>query len=76
LIGFKVARIDRATGAVSDFITHTSNDASTIFDPNGFNKPIDVKFQGGNMFMVDFGIFAPEKAAPGTGKIWMVSRVH
>lgn len=76
LVGFKVARIDRATGAVSDFIAHTSNDMATIFEADGFNKPIDVKFRGGNMFIADFGVFAPAKPTAGTGKIWMVSRVH
>jgi hypothetical protein len=76
LIGFKVARIDRLTGAVSDFITHTSNDAATIFEPNGFNKPIDAKFRGANLFIADFGVFAPSTLSPGTGKIWMVSRTH
>jgi hypothetical protein len=35
-----------------------------------------VKFRSGDMFIADFGVFAPEKAAPGTGKVWMVSRVH
>jgi glucose/arabinose dehydrogenase len=76
LVGFKVARISRNTGDVSDFIAHTSNDSATIFEPNGFNKPIDVKFRGVNMFIADFGVFAPAKAAAGTGKIWMVSRAH
>lgn len=76
LVGYKVARIDRSTGAVSDFIAHTSNTMASVFDPSGFNKPIDVKFRGPNMFIVDFGVFAPAKPTPGTGKIWMVSRVH
>jgi glucose/arabinose dehydrogenase len=76
LVGYKVARIDRGTGAVSDFIAHTSNDTATIFDPSGFNKPIDVKFRGKDMFIADFGVFAPAKPAPGTGKIWRVSRVQ
>lgn len=76
LIGFKVARIDRSTGAVSDFVAHTSNDTATIFDPSGFNKPIDVKFRGSNMFIADFGVFAPATSTPGSGKIWMVSPVH
>ncbi len=76
LIGYKVARIDLSTGGVSDFIAHTSNDIATTFEPNGFNKPIDVKFRSGNMFIVDFGVFAPATPTPGTGKIWMVSRVH
>ena len=76
LTGYKVARIDRHTGSVTDFITHTSNDTATIFAPDGFNKPIDVKFRGVNMFIADFGVFAPATPLPGSGKIWMVSRAH
>ncbi len=73
LIGFKVARIDRGTGEVSDFIAHPTNTQAVIFDPTGFNKPIDVRFRGPRMFIVDFGVFAPAPATPGTGKIWMVT---
>ncbi len=73
LIGFKVARIDHSTGTVSDFIAHPSNDMATVFSPDGFNKPIDVKFRGPDMFIADFGIFVPAKPTPGSGKIWMVS---
>ena len=74
LVGYKVARIDRDTGAVSDFIAHTANDLATIFAPSGFNKPIDVKFRDDRMFIADFGVFVPAKPTPGSGKIWMVSR--
>src|SRR5262245_19865618 len=59
LTGFKVARIDRQSGEVSDFITHPTNNEQVIFDPDGFNKPIDVRFRGPEMFIVDFGVFAP-----------------
>ncbi len=76
LVGYKVARIDRSTGTVSDFMAHSSSDVATIFEPSGFNKPIDVKFRGVSMFIADFGVFAPATPTPGTGKIWMVSRVH
>jgi len=76
LTGYKVARIDRSTGDVTDFITHPTNTQSEIFMPDGFNKPIDVRFSGPNMFVVDFGVFAPAPIMPGTGKIWMVSREH
>jgi glucose/arabinose dehydrogenase len=76
LVGYKVARIERSTGAVSDFITHPSNDLATIFDPTGFNKPIDVKFRGVDMFIADFGVFVPATPTQGSGKIWMVSRAH
>jgi glucose/arabinose dehydrogenase len=76
LVGFKVVRIDRSTGEVSDFITHPSNDMATIFDPTGFNKPIDVKFRGADMFIADFGILTATTLTPRSGKIWMVSRAH
>jgi hypothetical protein len=71
LVGFKIARVDRTTGSVTDFIAHTSNDRSTILDPSGFNKPIDVKFNASKMFIADFGTFAPA-----TGKVWMVAPSH
>ncbi len=73
LTGYKVARIDRNTGQVSDFITHPTNTQSEIFVPEGFNKPIDVRFRGPRMFIVDFGVFAPATVTPNSGKIWMVT---
>ncbi|WP_213288069.1 glucose/sorbosone dehydrogenase-like protein [Bradyrhizobium sp. sGM-13] len=74
-VGYSVVQVDRDTGAVSDFIVHTSNTADDIFDPEGFNKPIDVKFQEDTMFIVDFGVFEPglELAEPGTGKVWILA---
>lgn len=75
LIGFQVSRVDRKTGEEIPFIYHPSNDIATIFDPAGFNKPIDVKFRDVRMFIVDFGVFAPAKPTPGTGKIWVVSHL-
>ena len=44
--GYKVARIDRKTGAVKDFIVHTTNTDSVIFMPDGLCRPIDVHFRG------------------------------
>ncbi len=73
LTGYKVARIDRSTGDVSDFITHPTDTQAEVFVPDGFNKPIDVRFRGPRMFIVDFGVFAPAPLTPGTGKIWMVT---
>ncbi len=72
--GYKVARIDRNTGDVSDFVTHTSNTEAVIFQTDGFNKPIDVRFRGPDMYIVDFGVFVPAPIEPNTGKIWKVSR--
>ena len=83
LTGYKIARIDRATGMVSDFITHLDQNQGTIFPAGSincpatsFNKPIDVKFKGPDMFIADMGCFFPGPTTAGTGKIWMVSRTH
>ena len=77
LTGYKVARIDRSTGNVSDFITHPSDAPAVILVPDGFNKPIDVRFRGSRMFIVDFGVFLPGTAVQaGTGKIWMVTHAE
>jgi len=74
-VGFSVVRTNPVTGVVQDFIAHTSNDPDVIFEPEGLNKPIDVKFRGDVMFIVDLGVFEPGlgMVQPGTGKIWVVS---
>ncbi len=71
--GYKVVRVDNA-GQVRNFIVNLGNTAAEIFDPQGFNKPIDVKFKGQVMLIVDFGVFEPglDLQQPGTGKIWAV----
>jgi hypothetical protein len=90
LAGYKVDRIDRETGQVSDFIFHacTANSTAcraTIFEPDGLNRPIDVHFRGPEMFIVDFGVAVqsaagtPNPCAPGVlacggGKVWKVTR--
>jgi hypothetical protein len=84
LTGFKVARIDRSSGKVSDFITHNTNNCPVpdpglacslpiIFGVNGFNKPIDVRFRGSEMFIVDFGVSNPATPTANSGKIWKVT---
>jgi glucose/arabinose dehydrogenase len=71
--GYKVVRVDRS-GNVSDFIVHPSQTQSVIFDPDGFNKPIDVKFDGDAMLVVDFGVFEPGLGIvqQNSGKLWAV----
>jgi hypothetical protein len=79
LDGFKVARIERSTGNVSDFVTHPCGvppctpTQAVVFAAGGFNKPIDVVFRGPEMYIVDFGIFAPAPVTPNSGKIWKVT---
>jgi hypothetical protein len=74
LAGYKVARIDRNSGQVSDFIAHPDNSPATIFANPGFNKPIDVHFRGPEMFIVDMGVSAgASPQIPNTGKVWKVA---
>ena len=79
LAGYKVDRIDRETGQVSDFIFHacTANTTAcraTIFEPDGLNRPIDVHFRGPEMFIVDMGVSAgASPQIPNTGKVWKVT---
>ncbi len=73
--GYKVVRVDRETGQTHDFISNVGDELDEVFDPDSFNKPIDVKFMGDLMLIVDFGVFEPGAglAKPGTGKVWVVS---
>ncbi len=74
--GRKVVRIDRRTGRSTDFFANTGETMDEIFDPEGLNQPLDVKFHEGVMFVVDLGIFEPGLGLmqPGTGKIWTIVR--
>lgn len=71
---YKVVPVDRSSRTVSDLIAHTRDEVDVIFDPTGFNKAIDVKFNAGVMFIVDFGVFEPglNIQQNGTGKVWVV----
>jgi hypothetical protein len=75
--GYKVVRVNRRNGQVRDFVVNTGETPEEIFDPENFNKPIDVKFKDGTMLIVDFGVYEPGLflQQPGTGKVWRVSRV-
>jgi hypothetical protein len=79
LTGFKVARVEKGSGKVSDFITHPCTPTpctptlAVVFAAGGFNKPIDVRFHGSEMFIVDFGTSTPAPNTPNSGKIWKVT---
>jgi glucose/arabinose dehydrogenase len=75
-VGYKVVRVNRETGEVRDFIGQGEREREDIFQPEAFSKPIDVKFDGDRMLIVDFGMFEPGLGiqVPGTGKIWVVRR--
>jgi plastocyanin/glucose/arabinose dehydrogenase len=75
--GYKVVRIEKSTGRVTDFLVNPGETAAQVFDPSHLNKPIDVKFNGASMYVVDFGAYEPglDIARPGTGKVYQVGPV-
>lgn len=77
-VGYKVVRVNRRGGRVHDFIVNLGKRPEEIFEPTGFNKPIDVKFKDERMFVVDLGVFEPglDLMQPGTGKVWVVFRLN
>jgi len=74
-VGYKVVRVDRKTGQVTDFIVNRGWTLEEIIEPESFNKPIDVKFMDEFMFIVDFGVFEPGLGIQheNTGKVWIVA---
>jgi glucose/arabinose dehydrogenase len=74
--GYKVVRVDAATGTVHDFLGRGTRAREHIFQPDALNKPIDVLFEDGAMLVVDFGMFEPGLGIEdaGTGKIWRVTK--
>ena len=59
---------------MSYFTVHPANTDEQIFVPNGFNKPIDVRFRGSEMFIVDFGDFLSRvHNVANSCKIWKVT---
>jgi glucose/arabinose dehydrogenase len=73
--GYNVVVVDRDTGRVAEFLRNPGTTPQTLFDPCHVNKPIDVKFWGELMFVVDFGVFEPGLMIQqaGTGKVWIVT---
>jgi glucose/arabinose dehydrogenase len=79
VVGYDVISVNPRTGQVNEFLTHTTNAAAAVFDSSSFDKPLDVQFQGNQMFIVDFGVFNPgisggDPTDPTSGKIWVVTR--
>lgn len=74
--GHKVMRVDRDTRECVDFVVNTGTTTDELFAPSNFNKPIDVRFVGDTMFVVDLGVFVPslDRRELGTGKVWAIQR--
>ncbi|MGH2381275.1 MAG: hypothetical protein ACRDG7_08650 [Candidatus Limnocylindria bacterium] len=80
--GFKIVRVDVATGAIEDFaVNRVQGPASKLFH-GGFERPSHCVFGPGDaLYVIDYGVInlAPEKGGirsrQGTGSVWRISRV-
>ena len=72
--GYKVARIDRVTGAEVDFLVNEGDTPEELFVPTKLNKPLSPVFIGDRMVLVDLGVAEPgvNVFQSGTGKVWVV----
>jgi hypothetical protein len=82
-VGFKVVRVDLATGVVVDFATNRKDAGPASYqDGGGLERPLMARFDplGDALYIVDFGILAmdSEKEYPKrhTGVLWRVTRVR
>jgi glucose/arabinose dehydrogenase len=79
-VGFKVVKVDAATGEVTDFAVNRGkiNGPASTLKTGGLERPVSVKFSpdGNTMYIVDFGVLEVTKQGPApkqkTGMIWKV----
>jgi glucose/arabinose dehydrogenase len=82
--GYRVVRIDPATGELEPFVSNRSPGPASQQDATGegMERPFDVKFgPDGAMYIVDYGVVEidmdlvpPYDYQPGTGAVWRVTR--
>jgi glucose/arabinose dehydrogenase len=82
-VGFKVIRVDPATGIVHDFAINKTDDAyapASYLKHGGIERPTAARFnpKGDALYVVDFGILAMKgnRAHPvqNTGVLWRITR--
>ena len=81
-VGFKVVRVNLATGVIEDFAVNRGRVAgpASLLRGGGLERPIAVRFSpsGSELYIVDFGAMTFSKssveAARGTGVVWRVRR--
>jgi glucose/arabinose dehydrogenase len=81
-VGFKVVRVNTATGVIRDFAVNKGkrNGPGTWIGSGGLERPVAVKFDpsGKAMYIVDFGIVKMTDKGPQpqmkTGVIWKVTK--
>lgn len=79
--GFKVVRVDMATGDTADFAVNKVQGPGSKLPHRGFERPSHCQFgPDGALYVVDFGqiSIAPEKGGirvqQGTGTLWRIRR--
>jgi glucose/arabinose dehydrogenase len=81
-VGFKVVRVDPATGVATDFAVNrgATNGPASRLGTGGLERPVAVRFDpsGDALYVVDFGIMTIEAGRPqprgGTGVLWRITR--
>lgn len=79
LPGFRVQRVNLATGQATDFLVNESMNPASATDGGGLERPIQLELgPDGALYVVDFGqILLTEtgmEAMPNTGVVWRVTR--
>ncbi|HYC37305.1 MAG TPA: PQQ-dependent sugar dehydrogenase [Usitatibacter sp.] len=81
-VGFKVVRVNTASGRIEDFMVNRGRDngpASRV-GGQGLERPVAVRFapRGDALYVVDFGVMTMGPKGPeprqGTGVLWRVTR--
>ena len=81
-VGFKIVRVDVATGVIHDFAVNKgkSNGPASRIGGGGFERPVAARFDpaGTALYVVDFGVMTMDKKGSkprkGTGVLWRITR--
>jgi glucose/arabinose dehydrogenase len=81
-VGFKIVRVDVATGIIKDFAVNRGkrNGPATWLKKGGLERPVSVKFDpsGNALYVADFGIMKTTQQGPqpqmNTGVIWKITK--
>jgi glucose/arabinose dehydrogenase len=80
-VGFKVVRVEMATGHIEDFMKNPGNKRgpATHRGDDGLERPLGLRFDpsGNALYVVDFGIVRQDptqEPQPGTGVLWRVTK--
>lgn len=79
-VGFKVIRVNLATGVEKDFAANAGdrNGPASYLESGGLERPVAARFtpDGRELWVVDFGVMTIEASGPapqpGTGRIWRI----